>query len=243
MLNNFAFCFVVFIFTFFILILPVFAINMESPRYRIQFGNLNSASGNKASEDYHLSDTVGQLAAGKFDSDGYIIKAGFQYVHSIIPFRFTVTDTTINFGTLSPQTFATAQTNLIVSFGSAGNYQVTAAEEAPLRTLAGNTISNTRCNTGSNTCTESLARPWTSPQTYGFGYHIEGDDTPTDFLSPAFFRPFPDLSTHNSPAVIMRSENVGKNRQSTVTFKVNVSPDQSSGTYQTVISFIATPSF
>ena len=239
-----------FVFILFILILgssllvgPILAINMESPRFRIQFGNLNSASGNKASEDYNLSDTVGQLAAGRFDSDGYIVKAGFQYVHSIIPFRFTITNTTIDFGVLNPQTFSTGKTSLIVSFGSAGNYQVTAGEEGPLKTLAGNSIPDTHCDGGQNTCTEGIAKPWTLKEKYGFGYHIEGDDVPTDFITNEYFRPFSDIHGNKSPAIIMRSSNVGKNRQSNLTSQVNVSPDQPSGTYQTIISFIATPSF
>jgi len=41
----------------------------------------------------------------------------------------------------------------------------------------------------------------------------------------------------------MTSINVGKNRQSTVTFKVNVSSIQPAGSYQTVINFVATPSY
>jgi len=41
----------------------------------------------------------------------------------------------------------------------------------------------------------------------------------------------------------MSSTNVGRNRQATVTFKVNISPVQPAGSYQTIINFIATPSF
>jgi len=218
-------------------------INMESPRFRIQFSNLNTASGTKSSEGYSLSDTVGQLAAGRFDSEGYVVKAGFQYLHSIIPFRFTITDTTIDFGPINPKTFSAAKTNLIVSFGSAGNYQVTANEEGKLRSASGNTIPDTTCNGKSHTCSENVAKPWTSLTAYGFGYHLEGDDAASDFIDSTYFRPFPDSSEKKPPAVVMSNVNVGKNRTATVTFKVNVSPDQVAGTYQTVINFTATPSF
>jgi len=221
----------------------IFALNMESPRFRIQFSNLNTASGTKSSEGYSLSDTVGQLAAGRFDSEGYVVKAGFQYLHSIIPFRFTITDTTIDFGPINPKTFSAAKTNLIVSFGSAGNYQVTANEEGKLRSPSGNTIPDTTCNGKSDTCSENVAKPWTSLIAYGFGYHLEGDDAASDFIDSTYFRPFPDSSKKKPPAVVMSNVNVGKNRTATVTFKVNVSPDQVAGTYQTVINFIATPSF
>lgn len=218
-------------------------INMESPNYRIQFGNINSASGRQKSEGYSLTDTLGQLAANKFNSDGYIIKAGFEYLHSIIPFRFAVSDTTINLGSINPNTFSTAKTNLTVSFGSSGSYQVTAQENGPLSNLSGNIIPNTLCDGVSDTCTESIAKPWTSVNHFGFGYNIAGDDISSDFQSIDYYRPFADLLANKRPVPIMSSSNVGKNRHATVTFKVNVSPDQLAGTYQTVVDFIATPGY
>jgi len=113
----------------------VLAINMESPLFRIQYGEVGIAGGNKASESYNLSDTVGQTAAGQFNSSGYIVKAGFQYLHSIIPFRFSISNTNISFGTLLPNTPQTATTTLTITFGASGQYQVTAIEEGKLRTL------------------------------------------------------------------------------------------------------------
>jgi hypothetical protein len=65
-------------------------------------------------------------------------------------------------------------------------------------------------------------------------------------LSSSHFRPFPDrttLPTPESPAVIMSSANVGRDRQATLTFKANISSVQPVGSYQTVINFVATPGF
>lgn len=221
----------------------VVAENLESPRFKIQGANVNSASGNKSSETYKISDTIGQLAAGEFSSTGYVVKAGFQYIHSIIPFRFSVSNTNISLGTLVPNTPSTASTVLTVYFGSAGQYQVTAAEIGPLKTLSGNTIPDTTCDGGIDTCSEALAKNWTSNTAYGFGFNMSGDDIPSDFDSSTKYRPFPDLNNNESPAVIMSSTNVGKNRQATLTFKANISPVQPPGSYQTIISFVATPSF
>ena len=78
---------------------------------------------------------------------------------------------------------------------------------------------------------------------YGFGYGMSGDDIPADFIDSTYFRPFPDRTAAESPATIMTNINVGKNRISTLAFKVNISPIQSAGSYQTVINFVATPSF
>lgn len=214
--------------------------SMESSKYRIQYTNTNITSGNKSSSNYNISDTVGQLAAGQFSSSGYVVKAGFQYWHSITPFRFTISNININLGTLTAQTAATGTTNLTVSFGGAGQYQVTGEELGPLASFAGNQIPDTSCN---SSCTETSAGVWSSATAYGFGYNMTGNDIPADFVGSTYYRPFPNRNASEAPSVVMTSANVGTSRQSTVTFRANVSPIQQAGSYQTVVNFIATPSF
>lgn len=221
----------------------VSAVSMDSSRFNIESANVTTGSGNSSSSGYKISDTLGQLAAGQFSSTGYVIKAGFQYLHSIIPFRFSISNISINFGSLIPNTPVTVTTNLTVSFGGAGQYQVTAIEEGGLKTLGGNAIPDTSCNGGGDTCSESSAKVWSSTSAYGFGYGMSGNDIPADFIDSTYFRPFPDRTAAESPATIMTNVNVGKNRISTLAFKVNISPIQSAGSYQTVINFVATPSF
>ncbi len=221
----------------------VLAIRMDSSRFNMESANIEIAGGNKSSSSYKLSDTVGQLAAGQYSSDGYIVKAGFQYLHSIIPFRFSISDINIALGTLLPNIPTTATTNLTVYFGGAGQYQVTAIEEGPLKTQSGSAIVDTSCNGGAQTCNESTAKVWSSASAYGFGYGMSGHDIPADFIDSTYYRPFPDRTAAESPATIMTSLNVGKNRQSTVTFKANISSIQPAGSYQTVINFVATPSY
>lgn len=217
---------------------------MESPLFKIQMGTVDIAGGKKTSDNYSLSDSVGQTAAGEFQSTGYIVKAGFQYLHSIIPFTFSLSETNINFGTLIPSTPQTVTTNLTVSFGASGGYQVTAIEEGPMRTFNNaSTIPDTSCDGGGNTCNETLAKPWTNNSAYGFGYNMSGNDIPSDFINNTYYRPFPDRSQNENPAIVMSSTNVGHNRQSTVTFKINISSIQPAGKYQTIINFVATPSF
>ena len=226
-----------------IIIHEALAVPMDSSRFKIESANIEVAGGNKSSDSYKLSDTVGQLAAGQYSSNGYVVKAGFQYLHSIIPFRFTVSNTNINLGTLIPGVPATATTDLTVYFGATGQYQVTAIEEGPLKTQSGNAIPDTFCNGGNDTCSESLAKVWSSTSAYGFGYGISGDDISSDFIDGTFFRPFPDQTSAESPATVMSSPNVGKNRQSTITFKTIISSVQPAGSYQTIINFVATPSY
>jgi hypothetical protein len=232
------------IFTFLLLTFhQVLAVPMDSSRFKIESANIEIAGGDKSSSSYKLADTVGQLAAGQYSSTGYVVKAGFQYLHSIIPFRFSISNININLGTLVPGTPSTATTNLTVYFGGAGQYQVTAIEEGPLKTQSGNVIPDTICDGGVNTCNESLAKVWSSPSAYGFGYNMSNNDIPADFIDLTYFRPFPDQTNSKSPTTVMTSVNVGKNRQSTVTFKANISSIQPAGSYQTVINFVATPSY
>src|SRR3989344_2369100 len=218
--------------------------DLKSNNYRIQFGNVNIGGENLESGTYDLSTSIGQSFAEKFSSDGYIVRAGFQYLKSIIPFSFSISDISMDFGTLTPSSPSTQTTNLTVSFGGAGQYIVTGIEETPLQTFNGsNSIPDTSCDGGVNTCTTSTAKVWTSTSKYGFGYNMSGDDIPADFTDSTYFRPFPDRSAPASPSTLMTSSNVGRSRQSTVTFKINISSIQPAGTYKSVINFTATPSY
>ncbi|HJY98657.1 MAG TPA: hypothetical protein VJ227_03015, partial [Patescibacteria group bacterium] len=76
-----------FIFLFLLSPSPAYAQEtIESPNYRIRFPNLNSGAGIPVSGNYILDSTIGQTAPGQYSSAGYLVRAGFQYIHSIIPF-------------------------------------------------------------------------------------------------------------------------------------------------------------
>lgn len=250
-----------------------FAINMESPRFKIQFGDINIGAIDSISDSYNLSTTLGQTAAGEFSRDGYVVKAGFQYIHSIIPFAFSVSNTNINLGNLYPDTPNAVTTKLKVSFGKAGGYQVTASETGSLQTLSGiDSIPDVNCGEGNNSCDEDNAKSWTSNSSYGFGYNVScnGIDNSIPCFSaippafktcgnndcPTYYRRFSDILQSETPRVIMASPNVtiytptpypdAVNRntnQTTLTFKANISSMQPAGTYQTVINFVAMPGF
>jgi hypothetical protein len=214
---------------------------IESPNYRIIFPNFNSGAGIPTSTNYSLNTTLGQTAPGLFSSSGYRTKAGFQYINSIIPFSFSVSDIQINFGTLTPNTPSTDTSTLIVSAGGAGGYSVTASENNPLQLSdASENIIDTLCDT---TCSETAAASWTSSTKYGFGFNMSGDDIPVDFTNSNYFRQFSDRSNSESAAVVMSSANVGRQRTATITYKVNVSNVQPAGVYQNVIIFTAIPSY
>ena len=215
--------------------------SIESENYVIQMPNFNSGAGIPSSSGYRLDTTIGQTGAGLYTSTGYLVRSGFQYIHSIIPFSFSISDFLINFGTLIPDTPATETSTLTVSAGGAGGYSVTAKENDSLKTTGGTSIPDTTCDAG--TCTESEAKVWNSNSTYGFGYNMSGNDVPDDFDDSTYFRRFANLAVSEIPQEIMGSANVGKDRSATITFKVNVSGSQAAGNYQNTILFTALPSF
>lgn len=250
---------------FFIIFCVIFSFNslklayanppMESTQYTIQMPNINSGSDTYRSTNATMSATIGQLVSERFSSAGYIVRAGFQYIHSIYPFSFSISNTRVDFGEMTPNVPATASAVLRVAFGGAGQYQVTAAEQGPLKLLnRSEIIPDTQCD--DTTCDESTSRPWTSNSTIGFGYKMSGEDIPSTFTicGDTCYRRFADTVTLpvEQPAVIMSSQDVTVDlsskpkdiiHQSTITYKLNIDSSLAAGTYQTIINYIATPSY
>jgi hypothetical protein len=203
--------------------------------------NFNSGAGIPSSSNYSVSSTIGQTAPGLYSSSGYRVKAGFQYIHSIIPFSFSISSISINFGHLTVGTPSTQTNTLTVSAGGAGGYQVKASENTAPKNLSSNkVIPDTTCDVS---CSETTAGVWTSNSTYGFGFNMSGNDIPSDFINTTYYRDFANISLGKSPQVVMSSTYVGTARQSTVTYKINVSATQAAGTYQNVITYTAIPSY
>jgi hypothetical protein len=214
---------------------------IKSDNYEIQMPNLNSGAGIPSSTNFGIDSTIGQTASGLFSSTGYRVKSGFQYIHSIIPFSFSISKLAIAFGTLVPGTPKTDSHTLTVSAGGAGGYQVKAFENNPLKTFNNSsTILDTSCNTS---CDEETAGEWTSDSKYGFGFNVSGDDIPGDFTNDGFFRQFADISTSEIPQIVMSSIYVGRSREALITYKVNVSGIQEAGIYTNFITYIAIPTY
>jgi len=229
---------------FTLLIFPslVKADNLRSPTYRIDMGTINMTGGKKTSSSYKLTDTAGQTFQGQFDSNGYRIRAGFQYIHSLIRFSFSISDLTIDLGTLTAQTPSTATNTLTISTGNAYGYTVKAIENHTLRDGTKN-IPDTNCDPATP-CTITDANVWSSNTAYGFGYNMTGDDVDTsDFVDSTYFRPFSNDEDADSPAIVMSSTGIATSSAATVTYKANISPTQAAGYYTTAIRYIAIPSF
>lgn len=215
--------------------------SLKSDNYEITWPNLNMGAGLPSSSNYNLGVTMGQTAPGLYSSTGYKVRAGFQYIHSVIPFSFSISDISIAFGTLNAGTPSTQTNTLTVSVGSAGGYTVKASENKPLTSDANSTIPDTTCDAG--TCSETTAGVWSQNTTYGFGFNMSGTDIPADFVDSTYFRQFADRNAGESAQTVMSGSNVGQNKEATVTYKVNISSTQAAGTYRNIITFVATPTF
>jgi len=220
--------------------------SLKSTNYEITLPNLNMVGGNTTSPGYKMGVTGGQTAPGLYTSTGYKIKAGFQYIHSIIPFSFKLSVIALNFGTLNPEVLTNNQSlTLTVNSGSAGGYQVKVQENDPLTSTALSNIPDTTCDT-TDTCTQTDAGTWTQTTTYGFGYNMAGTDVPSEF-SGSKYKNFPDTPAE-SPVKIMgktpvEGHQAGKNKTATLNARINISNVQAAGTYRNILTFTAIPTY
>jgi len=241
--DSFKIIFLLLSFAFYLLSLSgVAAQTMSNNNYILRFGNFNTAAGRSTTGEFTLNLTVGQTAPGLYTGTNFKIRAGFQYIKSIIPFSFSISQTSINFGALSPTIASTRANTLTVSNGSAFGYTVTASENHPLLVpSSGQMIPDTTCDSGA--CTTTNPGAWTLPGTYGFGYtctNLSGADCVSGFSNGTNFAPF---AASPSAVIVMSSTNVGRNRQTQITYKLNISNTQPAGLYTNIVNFIATPSF
>ena len=218
--------------------------SMSNGSYVIRFPNLNSFAGKPTNASYKLGITGGQIAPGLYSGSNYKVRAGFQYIKSIIPFSFAISSIFVDFGPIAPGTPVTRTNFLTVSNGTAYGYTVLARENHQLMVNAsGALIPDTTCDSGS--CNEQTSSAWSSLTTYGFGYrcdNITGADCQSDFSNALNYKQFASSASAELAQPVMRGVNVGRNITSQITYKVNISATQPAGFYENAITFIAVPS-
>ena len=236
---------VIFIFLFIASLSQARAENMRSDSYYIQFGNFNITSGEKDSASYHLTDTVGGMAIGpygQYGSSNYFIGSGFQYIYQVDYFTFNISKLLIDFGDLFYGSFNTDSHTISITTPGASGYKVYAFENQSLKLVDGDDeIRDTLCD--ASDCDETIAASWTDADNYGFGFNMSGDDVPSDFISSSYFRQFANNNLGESMQTVMESDNVAIDKTATVTYKASPRGDQSSGTYETSIVFVAVPGY
>ena len=224
---------------------PVMAENLSSDSYLITFGNFNVTSGEKSSDSYVLTDTVGQTGAGPYGAYGvssYFLGGGFQYIYQIQRFAFSISKLDIELGTLTTFANNTDSHTLNITTRGAGGYAVYAYEGHPLQHHDGvTTIADTTCDAG--TCSQTAAGIWTNVGINGFGYNASGDDVPADFITTNHFRQFSDNSIGEEMQAVMSASDIARTAQATITYKAGVAGNKAAGEYQTHVVYVAVPGY
>lgn len=161
-----------------------------------------------------------------------------------IPFTLSLSNTVVDYGTLSPTEPVTRTTTLTVSHGAANGYRVLVSEEHELRSEENASIPDASCDNGS--CTERIASYWRSILSYGFGYRCDNlfrEDCDPGFLQPDFFKQFPNTALSEPPETLMANSTWGRSKKATITFKVNVAKAQAEGSYRNTVTFLTVPNF
>lgn len=212
---------------------------MSSQNFKVQGGNFSITSGNKASENFRLTDLVGQTAAGQFASKGYIIQSGFADRASGQELTFSLSPSVVNFGNLTASQPVEKTVVLTIANSDIPGYTVQVSENQPLSTLAAATIVDTRCDATPTPCTALNPAAWVKNITYGFGYRMDGPTAPDSFAGKDLYAPFSVAMRNEQPVTVLASKAAKVRDQAVMTFKLNVDANQPVGQYRNIISFIA----
>ena len=163
-------------------------------------------------------------------------------------FIFSISQTLIDFSTLSPTNPIKRSNKLTVSNAPTSGYSLIAFEDKELSTpLSGASsvfIPDTTCDNGQ--CSESFSAPWTNPLTYGFGYrcdNVVGTDCEIGFSEVGFYKQFANDSLSEVPQKVAIATSTGKEKTLQITYKVNIPITQPFALYSNTATYIAIPNF
>ncbi len=170
------------------------------------------------------------------------VKTGFENIPSGSFFSVSISEEVIDFGKLSPTNPIVRTVDLSVDSLSASGYSILVSENHPLENNQTN-IPDTTCDNGE--CDQEKAGAWTNTLTYGFGYRCDntiGTDCNSSFSMANSYKHFADISNGETATSVMAG--IGSKQKSVrLSYKVNISRNQSQGTYANVITYIAVPNF
>lgn len=176
----------------------------------------------------------------QFDKQGFYIRQSAPAQKTIPHLRLSLSHTSVEFTDTESSVPQERPVTITVSSDSPSGYQVVLIQDTPLTSITGDTIANTECNPN-DACTYSTASLWRDTGSFGYGYRIEGNDTPADFNKPAYFRSFPIRSLKQPAIRIMNNFQLVETRQSVITFKLNPPPSIQTATYQNTVTILAFP--
>jgi hypothetical protein len=156
--------------------------------------------------------------------------ASGQTAFSATNTNVTTTTTTVPYGTIPTATAEYAAQDLTVSTNAVGGYTVTGFESGPLSMSSGTTITDFSTTAADNNGND------------GFGYsgrNLSGTDCSVVFNSSGTFFSS-GFGTSTTPTSVMTNAGPVSGSQCRVIYRVRVPATQSPGSYQNVVSYIAT---
>lgn len=166
-----------------------------------------------------------------------------KIIADISTLYFSISESLIDFGPLSPTNPVSRNLNLLVSFP--GTYQILTQEDNPLRNLKNETIPDTACDNGA--CDENTVSEWINNLTYGFGLRCVDADQQVclkDFsFGNDYYKTPADASKNEAPTPVIHSGGSLSEEEAQIIFKINTSGTQSTGSYLNTVTLIAVPGY
>ncbi|MCX7997179.1 MAG: hypothetical protein N2691_05525 [Patescibacteria group bacterium] len=177
----------------------------------------------------------------RFEREGFVVSNTFPFDDSPVSLGFGISDTRIEF--LEPRPDKPQEQSVTISTNADGwfGYQVLAIQDNPLKNSGSLTIPVTGCDRRPIPCSPTYAREWRRSGGYGFGYRMESQDAPIDFLAPDTYRPFPLSSAGERAVPVLGASFVRGERRSVMRFRLNVPPDFQENTYFATVTILALP--
>jgi hypothetical protein len=169
---------------------------------------------------------------------------GFEDKNSKDPFLFSISETNIDYGEISPTDPIVRSNLLTVSATPTYGYTIQSYENHALRNETSQAlIPDTTCDTG--TCNSAVSAAWNGTLTYGFGYRCDQVSSSNycadGFLDPTYFKQFAKAE-NEQPQNIMQG-GASEKEQAQITYKINISAAQASGIYGNSLIYLAVPNF
>ena len=198
---------------------------MSSTNYKITSDSFNSGGAiDAASDNYKMDVTVGEQGAGWLTSDNYIIGAGFEFMQYESVLSLTISDTTMNLGTLTANAVGTDSHTLTVTTTNGTGYTMTIQANHKLRTAGGADIDDvaedTQVTAGSEAYGIALVGGSDSTEEGDFN----DDDTPVP----------------TSAANILSSSAPVTDEVSTVTYRAAIDSNTAAGDYGQTVTYSIT---
>lgn len=194
------------------------------------------------SENFRLTDLVGNSQSQIFTAKGFFAQSGFLNSAASDSFSFSTSPPAISFAKPQSSKMQEKSLRLTVSNSNLLGYSITTYQNQPLTTSAGTEIPDTYCSLAKKKiCSSDKAAAWTSKDIYGFGYRVESPSALPDFKNPAYFRSFASKSKNGEPEKIISSFTRKLTESSEIVLRLNFSPLQPPGIYNNVIHFTALP--